>query len=259
MKEGKENIYKPLNYDNNSIYPGDLKRSPDESFSRETLVFIDETFLEKLSKHFGTGKYLKFDKVLFAENLAKRQNLNCQKIFYYTAPPFQCEAPTIEEKTKKEGYNRFISKLKEKGIVVREGRCQRLKCEDNFVYKQKAADILLAMDLMSVPLDYPSIKRIILISSDSDFVPIVESLEKKGIKTILYTYYEKIRDTPFSVSNHLVKSVHKYVLLTKEDFDNSPLKKDIKKEVKDGKSKVQGLEDGKKISPDKGRYLGVVK
>ena len=81
------------------------------------------------------------------------------------------------------------------------------------------------MDLMSVPLKYPEIKKIILVSSDSDFVPIVENLEESGVKTILYTYYEKIRNTPFSISNHLVKSVHKYVLLTKEDFFMSPLKK----------------------------------
>ena len=33
-------------------------------------------------------------------------------------------------------------------------------------------------------------------------------------------YYEKKRNTPFSRSNHLVKSVHKYVNMTKEDFNN---------------------------------------
>lgn len=225
-----QKVYKCGDDNNSSIYPGNPQGLPDESFFRETLVFIDETFLEKLSKHFGNGRYLKFDKILLAINLAKKQNLNCKNIFYYTAPPFQGEVPTIEEKNKKEGYSRFINKLKEKGVIVREGRCQRLKCDGDFVYKQKAVDILLAMDLMSVPLKYHAVKKIILISSDSDFVPIVENLEESGVKTILYTYYEKIRNTPFSISNHLVKSVHKYVKLTKEDFDACPIKD--KKEVK---------------------------
>jgi len=49
-------IYKEPNTDNTSMLPGDLKRSPDESFSNkkfnlrykgETLVFIDEAFLSK--------------------------------------------------------------------------------------------------------------------------------------------------------------------------------------------------------------------
>ncbi len=224
----KEKVYKSLNSSNSNIYPGDLKGLPDESFFRDTVVFIDSAFLEKLSKHFGKGLYFKFDRILLAINLAKKQNLSCKDIYYYIASPFQSEITTPEEEKKKEGYNRFINKLKEKGVIVREGRCQRLKCDGDFVYKQKAVDILLAMDLMSVPLKYPQVKKIILISSDSDFVPVVKNLQENGVKIILYTYYEKIRNTPFSISNHLVKSVHKYVLLTKEDFKNSPLKKEVK-------------------------------
>jgi len=44
-----------------------------------------------------------------------------------------------------------------------------------------------------------------------------------GIKVILYTYYEKNRNTNFSRGNDLIKSVHKYVLLAKQDFENAPL------------------------------------
>ncbi len=235
----KENIYKPLNTDSNNMFPGDPQGSPDESFStnkksqqsfKDTLVFIDEAFLSKLSKYFGNGKYIKFDRFDFGKNLSEKEKLNLNKIFLYIAPPFQSYNPTKDEEKKREGYDSLVRKLREKGIFVREGRCQRLKCEDDIVYKQKAVDILLAMDLMNVPLKYPEIKRIILISSDSDFVPIVRNLEDNGVKIILYTYYEKIRDTPFSVSNHLIKSVHKYVLLTKEDFKNSPLNKEVKNE-----------------------------
>jgi len=228
MKNQK--IYKPFIPNKNSMLPGDPKGSPDESFSKETLIFIDETFLEKLSKYFGNGKYLKFDKILFALNLIKKQNFECKNIFYYTAPPFQSGNPTKEEEKKKYGYDKFTDKLKKKGVIVREGRCQRLKIDGKFVYKQKAVDVLMAMDLTNVPLKYPEIKRVILISSDSDFVPVIKNLENNGIKTILYTYYEKARDTPFSRSNHLIKSAYKYVLLTKEDFLNSLLKKEVKNE-----------------------------
>ena len=233
---GNEKIYKPQQNNDISMLPGDLKRSPDEFFSenikiklRDTLVFIDESFLSKLSKHFGHGKYLKFDKKIFAINLTRKEKLFCKNVFYYLAPPFQSEPPTKEEELKKEGHDKFVKKLRDGGIIVREGRCQRLKCDGNFVYKQKAVDVLLAMDLTNVPIKYPQIKNIILISSDSDFVPVIENLKENGISAILYTYYEKARDTPFSRSNHLIKSVHKYVLFTKDDFDNAPLKKEVKK------------------------------
>ncbi len=223
LKEDK--IYKSSNFNNNNMLPSDPSGSLDESFSKETLIFVDEAFLSKLSKYFGDGKYLKFDRFSFSEKLAKRERLKLKQIFLYIAPPFQSQNPTKEEENKKAGYDNLIKKLKEKGIIMREGRCQRLKINEKFEYNQKAVDILLTIDLMNVPLNYPNIKRIILISSDSDFVPVIQELEKRGIKTILYTYYEKIRDSAFSRSNYLIKSVYKYVLLTKQDLDNCKLEK----------------------------------
>lgn len=221
----KPKVYKPFKVINNNMLPGDPCGSPDESFfSGETLVFIDANFLSKLSKHFGKGNYLVYDLIKFSDYLARKQKLNCKNIYYYTAPPFQSDKPSEEEEKKKDGYDRFLNKLVKRGVIVKEGRCQRLKCNEDFVYKQKAVDVLLAMDLTNIPIKYPKIKRIILISSDSDFVPVIKNLEENGIKTILYTYYEKIRDTPFSRSNYLIKSVYKYKLISKEDFENNPLK-----------------------------------
>jgi len=213
-----QKVYKSLDRRDGNMLPGNLKGLPDESFflqsDKETLVFIDSNFISKLSKHFGNGKYILYDLVIFSENLAKKQNLLCKKICYYTAPPFQSSIFTKEEQIKKVGYVKFIDKLRKMGVVVREGRCQRLKIDGKFEYKQKGVDILLAMDLMNIPLKFPQVKKAILIASDSDFVPIIESLREQEIKTILYTYYEKRRDTIFSRSNHLIKSVYKYVLLS---------------------------------------------
>lgn len=228
LKDAKINnqkIYKEEKTLNSNILPGDLCGSPDESFFNDTVIFIDAGFLSKLSRHFGRGKYLIYDLNNLAKNLSRKQKLNCKKIFYYTAPPFQSRKPTKEEERKKEGYDKFIEKLKDKKITIREGRCQRLKIDGNYVFNQKAVDILLAMDLMNVPLRNPEMKRIILISSDSDFVPVIKSLEENGVKTVLYTFYQKKRNAEFSRSNYLIKSVYKYALLNKKDFDEAPLKK----------------------------------
>lgn len=221
--EKNQKTYKPPKPNNNNMLPGDPKGSPDESFN-STLVFIDAGFVSKLSKHFGKGKFLIYDILNFAENLAKKERLNCNQIFYYTAPPFQSNKPTKEEEKRREGYDKFIKKLKQKGILVREGRCQKLKINSKDEYHQKAVDILMAIDLMRIPSKYPKIKRIILIATDSDFVPVVQSLKESNIKVLLYTFYEKKRNTKFSRSNYLIKAVHKYILLSKPDFDNCPIK-----------------------------------
>jgi uncharacterized LabA/DUF88 family protein len=190
----------------------------------DTIIFIDAGFLSKLSKHFGGGKYLVYNLMDFSDNLAKRQNLACKKAFYYTAPPFLSKKPSPEEIKKKKNYDSFTSAMKKyPNFIIREGRCQRLKINANFEYCQKGVDTLMVMDLMDMLIDYPQIKKIILIATDSDFVPVIKKLKEKKILTILYTYYEKGRKAIFSTSNELIQSVNKYVLLMKEDFISCPL------------------------------------
>lgn len=193
----------------------------------KTLVFIDAGFLSKLAKQLGKGKYLKYDLIKFSENLAKKEKLKLEKIFYYNAPPFVSNKPTDEEKIRKEKYDNFIDKLKENPIIeIKEGRCQRIKLDNgNYEYNQKGVDTFLTMDLMTIPLKYQKIKKIILIACDSDFVPVIKEINGYGIKTILFTYYEKGRKRAFSTSNQLFQVVSKYVLIEKKDFINSKFEK----------------------------------
>ena len=184
----------------------------------KTIVFIDDGFLSKLSKHFGDGEYLKIHRKNFAENLCKNENLTCEKIFVYTAPPFQSSISNESEIKRKEGYDKFVKSLEKEEIIVREGRCQRLKIGNDYVYSQKGVDTLLTMDLMKVAPKYKEVKKIILVASDSDFVPIIKDLQEDGIKVVLYTYFDKNRKSLFSTSNELIKSVYKYVLLKMENF-----------------------------------------
>ncbi len=190
----------------------------------KTLVFIDGGFLSKLSKYFGGGTYLSYDIITFSKNLARKQNLECKNIYYYNASPFRSNIPTKEETEKYEKYQRFKNNLLRNNIIIiREGRCQRLKVDGKFIYGQKGVDALAIIDLMSVPLEHKEIKNVILIANDSDFVPAIEKIKQLNIMVILYTYYSKKRESSFSRSNELLQTVSKYVKLTKQDFDNALL------------------------------------
>lgn len=190
----------------------------------KTIVLIDAGFLSKLSRYFGAGKYLVYNLITFSKNLAKKQNLNCEHIYYYTAPPFKSNKPTKEELERHKRYENFKNKLsKDKIISIREGRCQRLKIDGKFRYGQKGVDSLAIIDLMSIPLEYKEVKKVILMANDSDFVPVVKKLKQLNIEIILYTYYSKKRGSSFSRSNELLKTVSNYVKLTKEDFDIAKL------------------------------------
>lgn len=185
----------------------------------KAIVMIDAGFLSKVSYKLGEGHYFKYDLLKFSKKISGKQELIFNHLFFYNAPPFQSPRPSKEERKRKEDYDSFTQKLgQNKEVMIREGRCQRLKVDGNFKFKQKGVDTLLTMDLMYLPIDYPKIKKVILIASDSDFIPVIERLKKFGIEVILYTYFERDRKSKFSTSNELLKTVSKYVKLTKKDF-----------------------------------------
>lgn len=196
------------------------------SFSKDkmekVLVYIDSGFTSKVSLNFGGGIPIRYDILKFAKKLVGKEEMVFKHLFFYTAPPYQSTHPSKDEKRRKVKYDSFIDKLKkDQEISVREGRCQKVKEDGKWLYKQKGVDTLLTMDLMDIPLSYPKIKKIILIASDSDFVPIIEKLESLGIETVLYTYFDKKRRSRFSTSNELLKAVKRYKQLKESDFKDA--------------------------------------
>ena len=84
--EKNRKAFKLSNQSNIDMNPGDFNGSPDEFFSlknnsNNTLIFIDDGFLSKLSKFFGNGKYLRLHRKDFAEFISKKEGLVCEKVF----------------------------------------------------------------------------------------------------------------------------------------------------------------------------------
>lgn len=213
----KEKIYKSRESNINKIFPGDSSESPDVF---NIVVFIDNAYLLRLKKYFFSSG-ISFSLKRFVENIAKNNNLFVKKIYLYDAPPFQDIQPSPSEKDMKKTYDKFITRFKKQGIIVREGRTQRLKIDDSFIYRQKGVDMLLGIDAVGILNDFPNLENIVLLTGDSDFVPIIEKLREIGVKTILWTYFDRKRNSPFSRCNELLDSVEKFVMITKEDFENA--------------------------------------
>ncbi|MEK6844251.1 MAG: NYN domain-containing protein [Nanoarchaeota archaeon] len=182
----------------------------------DTAILIDAAYLSRIAKHLGNGKYLKYNIQTLAINLAKTYCLWCQDIYYYTAPPFQSAIPTKEEAEKKSKYDKFIRKIQSKlpTTWVREGRCQFI----NGIYKQKGVDNLLTQDLIKIA-QRKQFESIIIITADTDFAPILESIRKEyGLKIILAYYTDRKRNSSFSMSNHLWNVCDKKILMKKDYF-----------------------------------------
>ena len=183
---------------------------------KQAIVFIDAGYLSFISKFFGNGKPLKYKIEVLAKNLAKSKNLECKRIYFYTAPPYQSSKPTKEENKRKANYDKFITKLKEVGIIVREGRCQKI----NNIYQQKGVDTLLTIDLSRIPKK-EGVSDAIVITSDTDFVPIFNDLSEDGINVILAYFTDKKRKSGLSLSNHLWKACKDKIKIKKEFFINN--------------------------------------
>ncbi len=216
MNEQNGKFYKLEKDEDSMILPGDPQGLPD-GFSK-TIVFIDNAYLIRLKKYFFQEK-LKYNLKLFIEQLAAKNKFFVEKIFLYDSPPYQDEQSSFKENEMKEKYDQFVAVFRKEGIIVREGRTQRLKVGNLFIYKQKGVDMLLGIDMISVLKDFPHIKSVILLTGDSDFVPVVEKLNQFNINVFLFTYFERKRGSPFSRSNYLIKSVCKSIKITKQDFE----------------------------------------
>jgi len=183
----------------------------------DTYVFIDAAYLSLIAKEFFGPKPPAFDINSFAKALAKEESMRCLGVYYYTAPPYQSQTPTKHEKARKANYDKFVSTLKKiPGFVVREGRCQKI----GETFCQKGVDTLLTMDLARIPMK-SSVRRVLLLVCDTDFVPILNELRAEKIEIVLFYFTDRIRRSRFSMSNHLLTACDKSILLEKRHFERA--------------------------------------
>jgi uncharacterized LabA/DUF88 family protein len=189
----------------------------------ETVIFVDDGFFGLVKKHFQeiTGKQKKYIQTF--RNICKKEKLSLKHLFIYTAPPYQSSKPTKKEDMLMSRYQGMTKMLRgKKEITLREGRCQKIITDKGKEeYCQKGVDALIMMDMYDMKDNFPKVKKVVLIASDSDFSPLIERMKQKGFEIILYTFFDRQRHSRFSTSNHLLKVCSRWVKLKAEDFEDA--------------------------------------
>ena len=105
-------------------------------------------------------------------------------------------------------------------VYVREGRVVRDRSGE---IHQKGVDTLLTLDLLRTA-QRKEVKQIILITADTDFVPVLDVITKEyGMKVILAYFTDRKRKSGLSMSNALLECCNEKILIRKEhllDIDN---------------------------------------
>lgn len=155
-------------------------------------VFIDGGMLSFLTKNVfpdSTGVPRKLSLLSFSKSIAEECKGELFRIYYYTCPPYQSPNSTTEEKQRKQAYDKFAYSLRQlQQFQLREGKLRKYYDETGKPeFLQKGVDILLAIDMLKLTLK-GAVQRIVLVSSDSDFVPVVKAIRDEGIFVVLYYY-----------------------------------------------------------------------
>ncbi len=188
-----------------------------------TAVLIDAHYLDLISKEFGFGGEKRINIKKLAIQMARKNNLWLKEVFLYTCPPFQSSKPTQDESKRKAKYDKFKKRLEDSEVVVREGRLQKLRVENNGKiidkFTEKGVDTLFTIDLLR--LHRKGIKNAILLTCDTDFVPVIRAAKEDGMRVILYYYTDGAKKSRFSLSYYLSSECDSKVLLTKELMEQS--------------------------------------
>jgi uncharacterized LabA/DUF88 family protein len=116
-----------------------------------------------------------------ANTIGKKFDLEVGEIRYYNSTP---DIGLGEENYYK--HMMFLADLKRKGLKVFTRKLKKIKSNGKEIRVEKGVDVMIAADMVRVALLEENCECCVLITGDSDFVPVMQ-LIKKGGKEVLTT------------------------------------------------------------------------
>ncbi len=145
-----------------------------------TALFIDGGYLNNVMKEFP-GRTLNFEKF---SNVIGEKTLF--RTYYYSAMPIVYANSGIEDVERLEKAKSFYTILREiPNYEIRLGKLVREYINGHETFSQKQVDILFAIDLLSLSI-MSKIRKAIIITGDSDFIPLIQKVKDEGVSVHLF-------------------------------------------------------------------------
>lgn len=173
-------------------------------------IFIDGGYLDQVLLSFDKAR---IDYYKLCQELL--DGIPLLRTYYYHCLPYQSSNPTpeqIEEFRNAERFHRKLNRLPR--FTVRRGKLEYRGTDENGrpVFEQKRIDVALATDLV-MHATKRLITHAVLITSDSDFIPAIETAQSEGVQIILF-YSQENRP-----HDELLDAVDSRELITRELID----------------------------------------
>jgi len=166
------------------------------------IVMIEGGYMRPALKTFGDPppgiSYLKLSEYFAGPDERLRT-------YYYDSAPFQSASPTSDEKRRKAEFDKLTQALERlPRTQVRLGRLQRRYENGQWKFSQKRVDVLLAVDLVQLSCE-KLIQRAVIIGTDSDFVPAIQTAKNAG------TVVQLCRVPSSRVNDELLRAVDEVI------------------------------------------------
>ena len=166
------------------LYPDHTVLVPARNLSRAS-VFIDGSNVYHRLRESGWPTDV--DIAHFGRRLAGLRQL--VSVFYYNVPPPRTNPP--QQIARQRRYYARVGAGA--GVVFRMGYLQERKVGGLSVFEEKGVDIDLAVDMLSGAFE-DRYDTAILVSSDGDFKPVVQAVQRRG-KRVEYVFFPKAQRT----------------------------------------------------------------
>jgi uncharacterized LabA/DUF88 family protein len=144
-------------------------------------VFIDSGYLSKILKLAFNSTRINYEK--FSDYLCSGDYKRL-RTYYYDCMPYQDNPPTEEQRKRYAAHDSFLYNLRRLNrFEVRLGKLIYIPAVNDFI--QKRVDVWLSVDLVRMSWDH-QIKKAVLVTGDSDFVPAIQAAKDAGVLTVLY-------------------------------------------------------------------------
>ncbi len=142
-----------------------------------------------------------------ANIIAERFNLNIIEIRYYNSIPDIELGDEVYYK-----HMVFLTNLKKKGIVINTRKLKKIKDNGKVIRVEKGVDVMISADMVSKTLLENKCDCCVLITGDSDFVPVMQ-LIKKANKEVITTSVIK------GYARELLQGEFRFWILKKNDIN----------------------------------------